>query len=47
MERINIVIDDDNAYFVAGLRFSITEYAEKNHKTVSFCRLMMAYRLIW
>ncbi len=29
MERINIVIDDDNAYFVAGLRFSITEYAEK------------------
>ncbi|HHK5889424.1 TPA: helix-turn-helix transcriptional regulator [Serratia marcescens] len=36
MERINIVIDDDNAYFVVGLRFSITEYAEKNHKTVSF-----------
>ena len=36
MERINIVIDDDNAYFVAGLRFSITGYAEKNHKTVSF-----------
>lgn len=36
MERINIVIDDDNAYFVTGLRFSITEYAEKNHKTISF-----------
>lgn len=29
MERINIVIDDDNAYFVTGLRFSIAEYAEK------------------
>ncbi|ENE2355454.1 response regulator transcription factor [Serratia marcescens] len=36
MELITIAIDDDNNYFAAGLRLSISEYAKKNHKTVSF-----------
>ncbi|RFS90639.1 helix-turn-helix transcriptional regulator [Serratia marcescens] len=36
MEKINIVIDDENCYFAAGLRHSIMEYAQTNNKSVCF-----------
>ncbi|MBU5413211.1 helix-turn-helix transcriptional regulator [Serratia ureilytica] len=36
MKNINIVIDDENRYFTAGLRFNIEEYARINNKTVCF-----------
>ncbi|MCC4106637.1 helix-turn-helix transcriptional regulator [Serratia ureilytica] len=36
MEKFNILIEDDNHYFAAGLRLSIAEYAQSNNKTVYF-----------
>jgi DNA-binding CsgD family transcriptional regulator len=36
MGNINVVIDDDNRYFAAGLRVSIAEYAHLNNKDVCF-----------
>ncbi|HFZ1934496.1 helix-turn-helix transcriptional regulator [Serratia marcescens] len=36
MEKINIVIDDENCYFAVGLRHSIMEYAQANNKSVFF-----------
>ncbi|HIE0912755.1 TPA: response regulator transcription factor [Serratia marcescens] len=36
MKPVNIVIDDENRYFAAGLRHSITEYARANKKPVCF-----------
>ncbi|EPQ1332173.1 LuxR C-terminal-related transcriptional regulator [Serratia ureilytica] len=38
MKTINIVIDDENRYFAAGLEQSIGEYALTHHKTVNFLR---------
>ncbi|MEL5308181.1 response regulator transcription factor [Serratia nevei] len=36
MKFVNIIIDDENRYFAAGLRHSITEYAQANKKSVCF-----------
>ncbi|CAI0934925.1 hypothetical protein [Serratia ficaria] len=36
MKTVNIIIDDDNRYFAAGLRLSIAEYAQANNKAVCF-----------
>ncbi|CAI1111914.1 MULTISPECIES: hypothetical protein [Serratia] len=36
MKTVNIIIDDDNRYFAAGLRLSIAEYARANNKAVCF-----------
>ena len=36
MNSVNIIIDDENRYFSAGLRHSITEYAQVNKKSVCF-----------
>ncbi|EPE3626019.1 response regulator transcription factor [Serratia marcescens] len=36
MTPINIVIDDENRYFAAGLHHSIKEYAQANKKSVCF-----------
>lgn len=36
MNSINIIIDDENRYFAAGLRHSIKEYAQANKKSVCF-----------
>jgi DNA-binding CsgD family transcriptional regulator len=36
MKKINVVIDDENRYFAAGLRVSIAEYAHLNNKGVCF-----------
>lgn len=36
MKSVNIIIDDENRYFAAGLRHSITEYAKANQKSVCF-----------
>ncbi|MER5117058.1 LuxR C-terminal-related transcriptional regulator [Serratia marcescens] len=35
MQQVNILIDDENAYFAAGLRLSIEEYAQKNHENIN------------
>ncbi|XGJ91772.1 response regulator transcription factor [Serratia marcescens] len=34
MKSINIVIDDENSYFAAGLRLSIAQYAKRYNKVV-------------
>ncbi|MBH2869866.1 hypothetical protein I5L38_18500, partial [Serratia marcescens] len=36
MKSVNILIDDENRYFAAGLQHGIMEYAQVNHKTVRF-----------
>lgn len=36
MKTVNIIIDDDNRYFAAGLQLSIAEYARANNKAVCF-----------
>ncbi|WP_336843765.1 helix-turn-helix transcriptional regulator [Serratia nevei] len=36
MKTVNIIIDDENLYFAAGLRHSITEYAQANKKNICF-----------
>lgn len=36
MKKINIIIDDNNCYFAAGLRLCIAEYAQSNNKTICF-----------
>ncbi|BEN13859.1 hypothetical protein SMETP3_43470 [Serratia marcescens] len=36
MKSMNIIIDDENRYFAAGLECSIAEYAKANNKKVSF-----------
>lgn len=36
MNSVNIIIDDENRYFSAGLRHSITEYVQTNKKSVRF-----------
>ncbi|MGK8664703.1 helix-turn-helix transcriptional regulator [Serratia marcescens] len=36
MKPLNIIIDDENLYFAAGLQFSIAEYARINGVAVSF-----------
>ncbi|HEI8819792.1 TPA: response regulator transcription factor [Serratia marcescens] len=36
MKPVKIIIDDENRYFAAGLRHSITEYARANKKSVYF-----------
>jgi fimbrial protein FimW len=36
MKTVNIIIDDDNRYFAAGLRLSIAEYARANNKAICF-----------
>ena len=36
MKSINVVIDDENRYFAAGLQVSIAEYAEVNNKALCF-----------
>jgi fimbrial protein FimW len=36
MKKLNVVIDDENRYFAAGLRVSIVEYAHLNNKDVRF-----------
>ncbi|HGM6986150.1 MULTISPECIES: LuxR C-terminal-related transcriptional regulator [Serratia] len=38
MKMINIIIDDDNSYFSAGLQSSINEYARLNNKSVFFLK---------
>ncbi|HGM5270297.1 LuxR C-terminal-related transcriptional regulator [Serratia nevei] len=36
MRTLNIIIDDENRYFAAGVERSISEYARTNNKTVCF-----------
>ncbi|HAT3683076.1 TPA: helix-turn-helix transcriptional regulator [Serratia marcescens] len=36
MESVNILIDDENRYFAAGLQHGIMEYAQVNQKQVRF-----------
>lgn len=36
MKPLNIVIDDENRYFAAGLRLSIAKYAQQHNKVVHF-----------
>ncbi|HIH4761965.1 TPA: response regulator transcription factor [Serratia marcescens] len=36
MKIINIVIDDENRYFAAGLRLSIAKYAQQHNKVAHF-----------
>lgn len=38
MKVINIIIDDDNRYFSAGLQSSIKEYARCHNKTICFLK---------
>lgn len=38
MKKLNILIDDENCYYAAGLQCSIIEYAQANHKRVCFLR---------
>lgn len=39
MKTINIIIDDENRYFSAGLRLSIADYAQQQNKVVQFLSL--------
>lgn len=36
MKVINIIIDDDNRYFSAGLKSSLNQYAQANNKVLFF-----------
>jgi fimbrial protein FimW len=36
MNLVKIIIDDENNYFSAGLRYSISEYAKSNNKKIIF-----------
>ncbi|HAU94946.1 MAG TPA: helix-turn-helix transcriptional regulator [Serratia marcescens] len=36
MKSISFLIDDENRYFAAGLRYSIMQYAQANHQAVHF-----------
>ncbi|MDH2267789.1 MULTISPECIES: LuxR C-terminal-related transcriptional regulator [Serratia] len=44
MKAINIIIDDDNSYFSAGLQSSINEYAKTNNKAICFLKQGAAVR---